>query len=313
MEYQQYLSETTQVDDKNLQLSDRITVLDAENAALQRSLYALSTRFSSTFGLTSPMCSPEPKHVKTISTFNPAFTGIQVLKSHRSSVSVCKFSNNGAMLASGSLDNTVHIWKTRPSASDPVQIDTTPRIIAGHDLRITDVCWNPDDTRILSVALDTFAILWDVETAAMTTSFPCVNGVSCVAIPETMPEIVVIGMSNGLISGFDLRQSSSKPGFQFDQGAPVSSILSTSDSGTIYAGDKSGLLCQWDISQGSSCINQLDVGAPISDFSMTIPYRTLAVNCHNDSLYMYSLSSVQPYELTQSAQTHTVFDSADSL
>ena len=78
------------------------------------------------------------------------------LAGHHSEVFAVKFSPDGALIASGSRDRTIRVWRTADGAECAV--------LEGHRGAVHDVAFHPDGTRLASVSSDTTVRLWDTAT-----------------------------------------------------------------------------------------------------------------------------------------------------
>ena len=93
---------------------------------------------------------------------------------HISTVNICRFSQNGKYLATGSDDNTVIIWvqKSRPSAFGSTEEKicwSNHKILRGHSGDVYDLSWNPDSKYLISGSVDNYCMIWNIEKAK------CVN------------------------------------------------------------------------------------------------------------------------------------------
>jgi len=77
------------------------------------------------------------------------------LSKHSSEVWMVSFSNNGKMLASCGEDGTAIIWD--------METFTVVHNLADHEKGISQVHWSPDDSMIVTCALDKRARLWNTK------------------------------------------------------------------------------------------------------------------------------------------------------
>ena len=77
------------------------------------------------------------------------------LKGHGNGVNSVAFSPNGERLASGSKDNTVHIWD---AATGQLQ-----RELKGHNHYVTSVAFSPNGARVASGSFDNTVRIWDAH------------------------------------------------------------------------------------------------------------------------------------------------------
>jgi WD40 repeat protein len=109
---------------------------------------------------TSPqMCSPSmrsPHAAPPVSLWRRYLTD---LEAHAKPVNCVRFSPDGTMLASASVDGTIIIWKFDGLQRRWMQF--TQLLI--HTSDVVDLCWSPNSQFLFSGSMDDTAIVWDVN------------------------------------------------------------------------------------------------------------------------------------------------------
>jgi len=134
----------------------RLQVLLSQAAAHQRDQCIYHNRL----GDTDIPKSYAVDHICTKETF--PCQSIQVLMDHDDEVWYCKWSPNGKLLATGSKDCTVIIWKF-----DPVTLKlTNDKVLDGHGHGVSFFAWSPDSTKLAVCGPEDCpeVYIWDVLT-----------------------------------------------------------------------------------------------------------------------------------------------------
>lgn len=87
-----------------------------------------------------------------------SFATIRVLKGHQDSVESLAFLDNGARLASGSVDGTIRIWE--------VESGKTVRTLRGHRRSVNAIVLSPSGNLLVSAGNESQLLTWDPATGA---------------------------------------------------------------------------------------------------------------------------------------------------
>ncbi len=90
------------------------------------------------------------------SSIPPGFTLRQTLRGHSAEIFRIAWSPDGRVLASGSADNTIHLWDG--------QMGQALRTLEGHTAPVLGVAWSPDGVVLASGSDDKTIRLWDRQT-----------------------------------------------------------------------------------------------------------------------------------------------------
>jgi WD40 repeat protein len=94
------------------------------------------------------------------------------LQGHTNGVTSVAFSPDGALLASGSLDDTILVWDLQAAQAvtetqqppPPGEIAPLDPPLQGHTDGVTDIAFSPDGSLLASASLDGSVLLWDTQT-----------------------------------------------------------------------------------------------------------------------------------------------------
>lgn len=91
------------------------------------------------------------------------------LTRHQRAVNVVRWSHSGQYLASGDDDANIIIWQLKTdnvplldgNNTNDKEVWIVLKVLRGHKEDIYDICWSPDDCKLLSGSIDNTAIIWD--------------------------------------------------------------------------------------------------------------------------------------------------------
>lgn len=249
--------------DKQLKLyKQKMETLERENISLKKSLYELSTRYSSishklpTFPLHLLLDDPnitgeqdheslralqlnDEKHEDSRKVFNMRYE----LKGHTGAVYTIEYSKCGRFIATGSFDKTVRIWDH--SAQKELNC------LKKHFLNVSDLSWSSDSSLLVSGGYDQTCKVWDVEAGKLLESFESEGFVQCVSIDPTNNNLFCSGTSRNFVCIYDRREQNVQT--QLRNASMVNTITVDPDGIQIITGDAAGLIKFWDLRTGTYC------------------------------------------------------------
>ncbi|KAI5395170.1 COMPASS-like H3K4 histone methylase component WDR5B isoform X2 [Lathyrus oleraceus] len=206
---------------------------------------------------------------------------LKTLTAHNLAVSCVKFSNDGTLLASGSLDKTLIIWSS-------ATLSLLHRL-TGHSEGISDVAWSSDSHYVCSASDDRTIRIWDA------------NGGDCVKILRGHTHIVFCvnfnPQSNYIVSGsFDetVRVWEVKTGKCIHvikaHDMPVTSVHFNRDGSLIVSGSHDGSCKIWDTNAGALLKTLIDDKLPAVSFARFSPNGKfiLVATLNNTLLWNYA-------------------------
>ncbi|KAI8646785.1 WD40-repeat-containing domain protein [Parasitella parasitica] len=259
------------------QLKQKVDVLDKENMSLKKSIYDLSARYAASISQGGLSYRPGPFVIDNeVSTTGKAqemitkavqeaggdmepfqsvyphdsrdgkpFQLRYELKGHTGAVYTVEFSQNGALLASGSFDKTVRIWDTASAQKETL-------CLKAHTLNISDLTWTPDSSMLLSGAYDETCKTWDVESGKLSSSYDTEGLVQCVGWDFVDSNIFYYGTSRKVLAMVDIRSEGNASVIRND--AMINTLYASRDGIHVITGDAQGMLKVWDI-RSKQCIS----------------------------------------------------------
>jgi len=163
-----------------------------------------------------------------------------VLAGHTDAVLSVSAAPDGALLASGSLDGTVKLWRVT-SASELASL-------TGHAGPVPSVAFSPDATRLASASYDGSVRLWDLDRRAATVLGRSDGKMLCVAFAG-QGDRVAAGDDEGRVHLWDVAAGGAPRAF--DGGSAQTMCLAFDPAGERLAtGGEDGAVRVWDLAGG---------------------------------------------------------------
>ncbi|KAK8954507.1 hypothetical protein KSP39_PZI002344 [Platanthera zijinensis] len=205
----------------------------------------------------------------------------RTLTDHTRAVSCVKFSNDGHLLASASLDKNVIIW-----SSSSLSLLAT---LSGHFEGISDLAWSSDSHYVCSASDDRTIRIWDVRSP----TFECVKilrghsaFVFCVNF-NPQSNLIVSGSFDRTIRLWDVKTGRCVR-ITEAHSLPVTCVQFNRDGSLIVSGSHDGTCKIWDADKGT-CLKVLidDNGGPAVSFAKFSPNGKIILISTLDSTLIY--------------------------
>ncbi|KAL9010368.1 MAG: hypothetical protein Q9173_004692 [Seirophora scorigena] len=177
----------------------------------------------------------------------PRTSGLQSpiteLTGHSGEVFATRFDGGGQLIASGSMDRSIMLWKTYG------QCDNFG-VLTGHRGAVLDVQWSRDSRIVFSASADATVASWDLETGLRIRRHEGHDEIiNCLDVSKRGEELLVSGSDDGYICIWDPRQKRSieDMGTEF----PITSIALAEAGNELYSGGIDNDIKVWDMRKQS--------------------------------------------------------------
>ncbi|KAK6141387.1 hypothetical protein DH2020_024878 [Rehmannia glutinosa] len=186
----------------------------------------------------------------------------KTLSNHTRAVSSVKFSNNGMLFASASLDKTLIVYST----------ETLSQIshLIGHSEGISDLAWSSDSTYICSASDDRTLRIWDARAAeCVKTLKGHTDPVFCVNF-NPQSNLIVSGSYDETVRVWDVKTGKALHVIRAHT-LPVTSVHFNRDGSLIVSGSYDGSCKIWDTATGALLKTLIDDKGPAVSFAKFSP------------------------------------------
>ncbi len=222
---------------------------------------------------------PEPRALTPV--VIPQFALLETLVGHAESVLSVAFSPNGRLLASGSSDNTIHLWDVTTGRS--------VRLLTGHKSQVFSVAFSPNGAMLASASGDHAVKLWDVAGGRAPVTFaghtdkvfsvaysPDGNTLASASKDKTIKLWKVAAGSELLtLTGHT---------------APVMTVAFSPDGQMLASGSEDGTIRLWDVATGREIRSMLAHAGMIHAVAFSPDGRTLASAGRNNTIGLWNVS-----------------------
>ncbi|KAL8698831.1 MAG: hypothetical protein Q9224_001672 [Gallowayella concinna] len=164
---------------------------------------------------------------------------IMELTGHTGEVFATRFDAAGNLIASGSMDRSIMLWRTDGQCDNY-------GVLTGHKGAILDLQWSRDSQVLFSASADTTVASWDLESGLRIRRHEGHEEViNCLDVSKRGEEILVSGSDDGYICIWDPRQKRSVD--DMETGFPVTSIALAEAGNELYSGGIDNDIKVWDM------------------------------------------------------------------
>ncbi|KAG2326174.1 hypothetical protein Bca52824_008902 [Brassica carinata] len=211
---------------------------------------------------------------------------IMLLTGHPSAVYTMKFNPSGTMIASGSHDREIFLWRVHGDCKNFM-------VLKGHKNAILDLHWTGDGSMVVSASPDKTVRAWDVETGKqvkkMAEHSSFVN--SCCPTRRG-PPLIISGSDDGTAKLWDMRQRGAIQTFPDKYQITAVSFSDAADK--IFTGGVDNDVKVWDLRKGEATMTLEGHQDTITGMSLSPDGSYLLTNGMDNRLCVWDMRPYAP-------------------
>lgn len=214
---------------------------------------------------------------------------IMLLSGHGGEVFSCRFNPDGDVLASGSHDKSIHLWRVFEKECPNFML------LKGHKNAVLEVHWTTDGERILSASPDKSVRAWDARTGEQVKKMAehdnFVN--SCCPLKRG-PPLLCSGADDGNVKVWDLRVKRSVQTFEGKYQVLAVAFAEAGDQ--VYAGGLDNVVRVWDLRRGEASMELGGHTDSITGMRISPDGTHLLTNSADNTLRIWDMQPFAPAE-----------------
>ncbi|RDA84734.1 hypothetical protein CP532_5239 [Ophiocordyceps camponoti-leonardi (nom. inval.)] len=223
---------------------------------------------------------------------------VMELSGHSGEIFSAKFDPTGDLIASGSMDRSIMLWRTYGACENY-------GLLKGHKGAVLDLQWSRDSGTLYSASADTHVASWDVELGTRIRRYVGHEEVvNAVDISRRGAEVLVSGSDDSTIGIWDPRTKKAAEHIQTN--FPITAIAISEDGTQVFSGGIDNDIRVWDLRKKSLKYSLL---------GHTDTIMSVRLSRDDESLASYAMdSTVRTWDARSFAPTERrirTFDGAD--
>ncbi|KAI9848291.1 MAG: hypothetical protein M1837_000555 [Sclerophora amabilis] len=211
---------------------------------------------------------------------------IMELAGHSGEVFATRFDPTGNLIASGSMDRSILLWRTYGSCENYGQL-------TGHKGAILDLHWSRDSRVVFSASADTFLSSWDLETGLrIRRHVGHEEVINCLDVSRRGEEMLVSGGDDGSIGIWDPRQKTAVDFIETD--FPVTSVALSEAGNELYSGSIDNDIKVWDLRKKAVAYSMIGHTDTITSLQVSPDSQSLLSNSMDSTARTWDIRPFAP-------------------
>jgi len=208
------------------------------------------------------------------------------LTGHTGEVFAARFDPSGNLIASGSMDRSIMLWRTYGQCENY-------GVLTGHKGAILDLHWSRDSRVIFSASADMTIASWDLETGLrIRRHIGHEEVINCLDVSRRGEEMLVSGSDDGYIGIWDPRQ---KQAVEFiETEFPITSVALAEAGNEIYSGGIDNDIKVWDMRKKAVVYSMVGHTDTVTSLQVSPDTQSLVSNSHDGTVRTWDIRPFAP-------------------
>eukprot|EP00803_Ostreobium_quekettii_P009593 evm.model.scf_279.1 EVM.evm.TU.scf_279.1 scf_279:83-3694(+) len=209
-----------------------------------------------------------------------------LLSGHEGAVFSSRFNPDGDVLASGSHDKSIFLWRTAGECENYA-------VLAGHKNAVLELHWTTDGERIVSASPDKTVRAWDAEVGVQVKKMAEHDAFVSTCCPlRRGPPLVVSGAEDCTSKVWDLRVKRSIQTLQ--ENYQITAVAFSDAGDQVYTGGIENIVKIWDLRKGQIALQLAGHMDTITGMRVSPDGQHLLTNSMDNTLRMWDLRPYSP-------------------
>ncbi|MCJ1442945.1 MAG: hypothetical protein MMC23_003442 [Stictis urceolatum] len=211
------------------------------------------------------------------------------LTGHSGEIFATRFDNAGQLIASGSMDRSLMLWRTYGECENI-------GVLNGHKGAILDLQWSRDSRAVFSASADSTIASWDSETGQrIRRHVGHEEIVNCLDVSQRGQEILVSGGDDGNIGIWDARQKWAADYIGTDY--PITAVALAEAGNEIYTGGIDNEIKVWDPRKKSTpAFTMHGHNDTVTSLQVSPDSQALVSNSHDGTVRTWDIRPFAPQD-----------------
>jgi len=208
------------------------------------------------------------------------------LTGHSGEVFAARFDPTGNLIASGSMDRSIMLWRTYGQCENY-------GILTGHKGAVLDLHWSRDSRVIFSASADMTVASWDLETGLrIRKHIGHEEVINCLDVSRRGEEMLATGSDDGYIGLWDPRQKHAIDVIETE--FPITAIALAEAGNELYTGGIDNDIKVWDMRKKTVVYSMTGHTDTVTSLQVSPDTQSLVSNSHDGTVRTWDIRPFAP-------------------